>query len=155
MRTAKTSAALFAALMLAVAAWPQRGKAATCYGSSCNGLDPVSTGCSADATVISSGPVNTINDDQLGTVYYKWSSTCQAGYAVTVTEDNVSANLIEARIWDSSTNYTTIGYNTSTVTSPLLSASSYCDLYATALIRIGPVGTANSGTGNAEPGCAP
>ncbi len=30
---------------------------ATCYGASCNGLDPSTTGCKNDATIVASNPV--------------------------------------------------------------------------------------------------
>ena len=157
MRGVKILMALIAVSSLALVGWlPQRVRAATCYGASCDGLDPVTTGCSSDAIVISSGPIDDIyfGSGQIGTVYYRWSPTCQAGYAETVTEEG-NAAFIQARIWGSSANYFRNANNTSNVKSPLLSASSSCDLYATGIIRLGAVGSSPTGVGNTGNGCTP
>lgn len=52
-------------------------EAATCSGSSCNGQDPVATGCSSDAYAVNSRDIVDETSVILGTVYVVYSPTCQ------------------------------------------------------------------------------
>lgn len=55
--------------------------AAGCYASSCNGDDPVQTGCSVNAVTVGQGPVvDWTTGKQIGTVQLRWSKTCQANW---------------------------------------------------------------------------
>jgi hypothetical protein len=49
---------------------------ATCYGASCNGIDPGTTTCKSDATIVASKPV------AWTTVYRYYSPSCNAYYAM-------------------------------------------------------------------------
>ena len=156
MRGVKILVALAAAVSLALVVWlPRHARAATCYGASCDGLNPVTTGCSSDAYVVSSGAVNDIYYyDQIGTVYLLWSPTCQAGYTQTVTLEG-NAAFIQARIrnFGSGGDYFTNANNVSSVTSPLLSAGSSSNLCSNGHIRMGAVGSSPTGTGLTGSGC--
>lgn len=81
-----TVLSVLALLSLALIAWPpQRARAATCYGISCTGLDPFTTGCYVDANVVTSVPIYGANtgSGQIGVLSLRWSPTCQAGYTQT------------------------------------------------------------------------
>lgn len=95
---------------------------ATCYGSSCDGQDPFTTGCADDAYVVSSAPVRNDNNLILGNVSFYWSDTCQAGYTHVDAVD--TASVITAGTYDGSRNSVVSAHYTLDVTSGLLSGSS-------------------------------
>jgi hypothetical protein len=69
--------ALFAFVMIAVSltAAPMKANAVTCYGDYCSGVDPESSGCSADAYT------TTVNNDlNFGSLQERWSPTCQTNW---------------------------------------------------------------------------
>lgn len=144
MRSMKILLSVLTVLSLAPAVWlPHRVRAATCTGISCNGLDPVTTGCSVDAYIVSSAPIiaTSTGTGQIGTVYYKWSPTCQAGYGTTETMGGPAASIV-AHIWGGQGSGSgRIGRNTNTVNSTLIGAGSYCDLFASGVITMTTGGT--------------
>jgi hypothetical protein len=72
--------ALAAGLLGALAAIP--AAAATCSGSGCNGLSPISTGCTTGAYVVSETDIyDSFSSDYIGGVQLWWSPTCQAAWS--------------------------------------------------------------------------
>lgn len=67
------------------------GKAPTCYGTSCQGQSPDSTGCRDDAVT-----VDTLMRDNVE-IREKWSSACQAAWSYVVRRDG-RAGTVEASI---------------------------------------------------------
>ena len=110
-------------------------RAASCYGSACNGQDPYSTGCADDAYLVASGDVYNDYNISIGAVFFFWSNTCSAGFTE-AESDYESAYRIVAIIGLSSTSYQTTQYNTVSATSPLLSADSSSELSSCANMKI-------------------
>ncbi|MFD5433241.1 DUF2690 domain-containing protein [Kitasatospora sp. NPDC127067] len=65
---------------------------AGCYGSSCNGQDPVDMGCSPDAYTVESVA------STLGTIELRYSSSCRANWA------RISGTSIGQNFWVQNTN---------------------------------------------------
>ena len=60
---------------------PHSAAAAGCYGTGCNGRDPIEMGCHYDAYTVSSTPITTQNGTVVGRVELRWSPRCQANWA--------------------------------------------------------------------------
>lgn len=116
---------------------PPAARAATCFGSGCNGQDATTTGCADDAYTVSSSQIRDSGGGLLGTIEYRWSPTCEAGYGrTTLSSDFESAARISAYISTGGTVYPSgLGRNLATITSPLLGAPQE-DLAACGLIML-------------------
>jgi len=137
-------ALLFSAAMIFLVLSPRPAMAATCYGSSCDGQSPSATGCSSDASVVSSAKIYDDYGGWIGTIYHLWSATCQAGYGETVTL-GFNASYITAQMYVSSTvNYLSYDHNLPRISSPMLS-SSPSNLSVCGNIRMGAVGSSPTG----------
>ena len=61
--------------------------AATCSGSGCNGLNPITTGCSTGAYVVSETDIyDGFSNDYIGGVQLWWSPTCQAAWSTVLSD---------------------------------------------------------------------
>jgi hypothetical protein len=154
MHKVKISLSALAVLSLALVLWlPPSARAATCHGGSCNGLDPFETGCYADAQVVASGAINDTytGSGQLGIVSLRWSPTCQAGYAQTFSIRG-DAYLIMARTWGGfGAGAPRFASNAVVITSTMVGANSYCDLFVNGMIRLGPTTSSPGGSSYARP----
>ena len=96
---------------------------ASCYGSTCNGLSPVTTGCSADGYVVSSVEIYDDESNYFGMVYRYWSPTCQAAWTYVLSD--YRATVVQATISSSSpsNSYTQINWHVYTARSPMVYAT--------------------------------
>jgi hypothetical protein len=97
--------------------------AATCYGSTCNGLNHATTGCSADGYVVSDVDLYDEDSNYVGTVYRYWSPTCQAAWTTVISD--YRAPYVQASISSSSpsNSYTRTNPNVYTAISPMVYAT--------------------------------
>ncbi|HEX8147249.1 MAG TPA: DUF2690 domain-containing protein [Pyrinomonadaceae bacterium] len=129
--------ALAAGLFGALAATP--AAAATCYGSGCNGLSPVTTGCTSGSYVVSETDIyDGFSNDYIGGVQLWWSPTCQAAWSYVYSDFN--AFLVRATVTSTSpsNSYTQNNNYAYTARSPMAYATSVS--YASACGRIEDVG---------------
>jgi len=96
---------------------------ATCYGSTCNGLNPYTTGCSADGYVVSEVEIYDAESNYVGMVYRYWSPTCQAAWTYVIS--SYRATIVQATIFSSSpsNSYTQINWHVYTARSPMVYAT--------------------------------
>lgn len=96
---------------------------ATCYGSTCNGLNHSTTGCSADGYLVSSVEIYDDESNYVGMVYRYWSPTCQAGWSYVISD--FRATVVQATISSSSpsNSYTRINWHVYTAVSPMVYAT--------------------------------
>lgn len=72
-----------------------RAAAASCYGSSCNNVDPYSSGCANDQVTLDQANI-TGGGKTWGTVYLKYSPTCEAAWTyISVTQGAAMGAWIE------------------------------------------------------------
>jgi hypothetical protein len=61
---------------------PFAAAAATCSGSGCNGLNPIATGCTTGAYVVSETDIyDAFSSDYIGGVQLWWSPTCETAWS--------------------------------------------------------------------------
>jgi Protein of unknown function (DUF2690) len=94
--------------------------AATCYGSACNGLNPFTTGCSADGYIVSEVDIYDNQSNYVGIVYRYWSPTCQAAWTRVISD--FRADGVQAYVSSSSpsNSYSQSSMNVYTATSPMV-----------------------------------
>jgi hypothetical protein len=97
--------------------------AATCYGSACNGLSSVTTGCSAGSYVVSEADMYDDSSNYVGIVQRRWSPTCQTAWAEVYSD--FRADLVQARINSTSpsNSYTQNNFNVYISRSPMVYAT--------------------------------
>ena len=129
---------VFAAGLLGVlAAFP--AAAATCSGSGCNGLNPVTTGCTTGAYVVSETDIyDGFSSGYIGGVQLWWSPTCETAWSYV--HSDFRAFLVRATVTSTSpsNSYTQNNNYTYTARSPMVYATSVS--YASACGRIEDVG---------------
>lgn len=60
---------------------PETTRAASCYGSGCEGQNPYSTGCAQDSYGVGAAYIQSAWDpSKTGIVYVKWSPSCQTNW---------------------------------------------------------------------------
>lgn len=154
MRGVKILLPTLAAVSLALVAWlPQRARAATCYGVSCTGLDPFTTGCYVDAYVVTSVPIYDANtgSGQLGVLSLRWSPTCQAGYTQTTSWRGDAYSIMARTFGGYGGAAPVVARNAPVVVGTLIGANSFCDLYANGVISLGPTTSSPGGGRIADP----
>lgn len=111
---------------------------ATCYGSGCNELSPVTTGCSADGYVVSEAELYDDESNYVGMVYKYWSPTCQAAW--TRVESDFRADGVQANVSSSSpsNSYSQSKMNVYTANSPMV--------YSTAATYVTSCGSIQEGS---------
>jgi hypothetical protein len=67
-----------------VTAKPAHAATVGCTRTGCNGLSPITEGCTASAYTISSGEIDDVWHNKMGAIYLNWSPGCKAYYAVTI-----------------------------------------------------------------------
>lgn len=130
--------ALAAGLLGAFATTP--AAAATCYGSGCSGLSPSTTGCTADAYIVSETDIyDGFSSDYIGEITLWWSPTCQAGWAHTYSDID-QAFLVRATVTSTSPSNSYTQNNNYAWTARSLMAYATDVSYLTACGRIDDVG---------------
>jgi hypothetical protein len=135
---------ILTAIFMLIGARP--AEAATCSGSSCNGQDPVATGCSSDAYGVKSREFVDETSMILGTIYVLYSPTCQTVWAE-VYANFTSTNWISAHI---DGGYVRTLYGDASVVSPMSQTSSPSSEMACGTINVtyesiwGPITTQQS-----------
>lgn len=96
---------------------------ATCYGASCNGLDPYATGCAYDGVVLATTYLYSTAGSLLGYTQLWWSGTCQTKWAYTAAylpPYRISAQVTRA---DGRFSYARTNYYASSVSSFMVHAT--------------------------------
>jgi Protein of unknown function (DUF2690) len=101
--------------------------AATCFGSGCNALSPLTTGCNSDAYSVNTKYILDWNTMNLGSVSLMYSAECQAVWSEVVatieTVDNVYAEINpDPAFGPYYGNYSNTTYTTWWVVSPMANA---------------------------------
>jgi hypothetical protein len=108
---------------------------ATCYGSSCNGLNHYTTGCSADSYLVSTVEIYDDSSNYVGTVYRYWSPTCLAAWSYVISD--YRAPVVQATISSSSptNSYTKVSWHVYTSVSPMVYATGVASTTACGTIQ--------------------
>jgi hypothetical protein len=134
---------LIAAVFGILAALPTtKVAAATCYGSGCNGLNAISTGCSTGAYQVSQTDIYDLSSNYIGGVELWWSPTCQTAWSYVYSD--FRAYRVEASVTSTSPSnlYTQDNFHVYTARSPMVYATNVS--YTTACGRIDDVGISGS-----------
>jgi len=77
--------------------------AATCSGSGCNGLNPITTGCTTGAYVVGETDIyDTFSSDYIGSVQLWWSPTCETAWSYVHSYLDYRAFAVQATITSTS-----------------------------------------------------
>lgn len=129
--------ALVAGVFCTLAATP--AAAATCYGSGCDGLNPITTGCSTGAYVVSQTDIyDSFSNDYVGQVSLWWSPTCQTAWSNVLSDFRAFVVRASVTSTSPSNSYTQNNNNVYSARSPMVYATSAS--YASACGRIEDVG---------------
>lgn len=113
--------------------------AATCSGSGCNGLNPITTGCTTGAYVVGETDIyDVFSSDYIGGVQLWWSPTCETAWSYVHSEFRAFA--VQATVYSTSPSNSYYQNNNYVYTarSPMVYATNVC--YTSACGRIEDVG---------------
>lgn len=116
-----------------------RVAAATCSGSGCNGLNPITTGCTTGAYVVSETDIyDSFSSDYIGGVQLWWSPTCETAWSYVYSD--FQAFVVRATVTSTSPSNSYFQNNNYVYTarSPMVYATNVS--YASACGRIEDVG---------------